>query len=512
MPIKNVPEEIRDVFEKIEKKLKKDHPDWDGEKLYKVTWDIIKKTYKKKDGKWVKKAKYAKSEIEFDLYAIEDYLPIFDRLEFEQWQAAVKKRRDFDGDKDKVVLETSDIKILKQSKYDDIVKAELENKNPDDFIIMEAVLATSKPFVNGNRDSFFPEDMEEAIKEGQMQDFQVGVLDVNHNFFPVGAVVDAYLRDSKVLVGRKMQVVKQIVVIAVFWKWLFLWEAEQIKDWAEANLLKFSMACKQRGGFQCGDCGANSKENYCEHFEKNTYHERIVLKPYYYSISIITPDKMPADENADLLTIASQENNLNQELNEEGGNNMDKVQELEKKILELDKQILELDKAKEKLEDANEALKTSVKEKDTTITTAQEAHNELQGKFEAVEKERDEALKSLDEAKNDLEAAKETIKTYREGEVERIEEEVNSKIDTVEGLSDDAKEYWKNKFKPVLSEEGEVQFDREGFEATLEHMPKVEIEESNPDGDKLVDASQDVKGVGNNRQKDNPKLKSDKVM
>jgi len=474
VPLKSIPEEIRDEWERINEELKKQYPDWNGGKRAAITWTIIKKKYKKdpKTGKWVKRED-VKSEL--DLYKIELFLPFLEKVDLDTWQMAVAKVREFDKAEDSVTVEFDSVEVLDSQSCSDLICANLDNKNPNDYIVLQGVLATSKPFVNGNRDSFYPEHLVEAVDEGQLQGLQVGIIDWNHNFLPMGVVVDSFVRDNKVMVNGKLEKVKQIVVTGVFFKWLYPVEADMIKEWYDANLLKFSMAAKARGGYECGNCGGVSTDP-CDHLVKGTYHERVVLKPRFYAWSIITPEKQPADQNAIPFELASmKEENINQK---NGGEIMEeKIKELEQKLdMLIAKQEEKIrGEYQSQIDTLNRELESIKNEKDELV----KANAQLEEEKKELAQKLDEASANIEELQAKVQELEQSVKKYadviaqhRENEVERINKEIKEKIDAIAGLGDESKEFWFNKFKAEIVE-GELVSKEEEFKEWYDNLPKV---------------------------------------
>jgi hypothetical protein len=179
-----------------------------------------------------------------------------------------------------------------------------EDLKENDFIVIKSVFVTSQPYKNGNKDSFRKDDLTAIASSDQFSETKPGMLDVNHNFFPFGTVIGKELLPAKVMINNKKHEVIQIAVYSVLWAWRFPELAEKVREWGAAGLLKFSMACKATA-HQCGMCGtiAENVDDYCEHLTEGTYNERILIEPKFYANSIITPDKQPADENANALEV-----------------------------------------------------------------------------------------------------------------------------------------------------------------------------------------------------------------
>jgi hypothetical protein len=174
----------------------------------------------------------------------------------------------------------------------------------DDYIIIKSIFATSQPYVNGNKDSFREEDINSVGESKQLSETKPGILDLNHNFFPFGTVIGKKVSPANINFNGETVEVKHLEVYSVLWAWRFPELAENVRDWNEIGLLRFSMACKAKAHL-CGECGveATNVDEYCEHLKDKTYNERILIEPKFYANSIISPDRQPADSNAKALEI-----------------------------------------------------------------------------------------------------------------------------------------------------------------------------------------------------------------
>lgn len=215
---------------------------------------------------------------------------------------AMRRRMEFMNDADpfRVVIEAR-AEIVEAPEEWRLTTAEVgkEDFGDGDYLIIKSVFVTSQPFRNDNRDSFRPEDLAEVGASTQISNARPGILDLNHDFFPYGVVLDKKAVQARVEVAGEATPVTQLEVYSVLWAWRFPELAAAVKKWHQDGKLRFSMACRA-SAYQCGDCGATAKETgeFCEHLLQGTYSERVLIKPKFYANSIITPNKQPADRNA----------------------------------------------------------------------------------------------------------------------------------------------------------------------------------------------------------------------
>ena len=343
-----------------------------------------------------------------------------------------------------------------------LANQDMSNKKPDDFIILKNYLATSLPYINGNGDAFKPEDLVDVVKNGQLSTLQPAIIDWYHDFSPRGNTIGAEVVDTVIdIAGIGKTNVKQIVVYSVFYAWLFPYEADKIREWADKGILTFSMAC-----------GA-------EDIEWINGNNRVLIKPQFLANSIIPPDKNPADENAKLIKIAKQTidntNNL-------GEDNMDKIKELENKIKDLetalkDKEKVIADLTKSELSKENESLKQELdavkaekdsleKEKDELVKANEKEVAELKTKIDALSA-------SVEELKASNEKYSAKIIEMNKEKLEEINKARKEKL--AEFISDEEKlGKWYEKYEAKLSDDGEILTDN-GFDEFVSVLEETSV-------------------------------------
>lgn len=371
------------------------------------------------------------------------------------------------------------VDLQKEDTLKQLIEAKEEfkfiNEKPEDFIILKNVLATSLPYVNGNGDAFRAEDFEKVIKEGQLTYLQPAIIDWNHDFSPRGNTIHAEIMPGEVeIAGLGKQSVKHLVVYSVFYAWLFPYEAEQIREWAEKDILTFSMAC-----------GA-------EDIEYINGNNRVLVNPQFLANSIITPDKKPADKNAKLINMASQKN---------GSNDMDKIKELEDKVktleaalAEKEKQIADLKasnlaKEHEELKQKYEAL---VAEKEELVKEHEKVLAEKDTKINALTASLDEKQKEVESLQTKVDELKSKYVETKKAELEKINEDRKAKL--AEFITDEEKlNKWFDKYQAQMTEEGEILVDNgfDEFVAILSETAKASAKPNDAEPSKKVKASQD---------------------
>jgi len=215
---------------------------------------------------------------------------------------AMRHRLDFLSDEDpfRVVIEAR-AEIVTDPADFNLTTAEIgkEQFDDEDYLIIKSVFVTSQPFRNENRDAFRREDLAAVAGSGQISNTKPGILDLNHDFFPYGVVLDKKAVAASVEMDGEIVEVTQLEVYSVLWAWRFPELAASVRKWYKEGNLKFSMACRA-SAYECGDCGttAAKTEDFCEHLLQGSYSERVLVEPKFYANSIITPNKKPADRNA----------------------------------------------------------------------------------------------------------------------------------------------------------------------------------------------------------------------
>jgi hypothetical protein len=350
----------------------------------------------------------------------------------------------------------------------------IKNKRPNDYILMKSVLCTSLPFVNANGDAFRAEDMVEAVESGQLDKFQPAIVDWGHDFQVYGTTIGAEIRDIELNIdGIGKNNVKQIVVYSVFHAWRFPQHAGKIRKWADKKVLGFSMAC---GAEKATWLNGNSV--------------RVLEKPHYVANSIIPPDGDPADDNARLLEIAQKNDSIpvvystysdvpdnltcafykpeNNKPEHNTGDDMDNAE----KINALEVEIAKLKKENDELKKTETAKKIGELESELAILkTEKENHDAIVAELNDKVKAAEDAQKIAEES---LTTANATIKDLRSGEVERINTERKETIAKIVGEEEEKVNFWLEKYKASVGEDGSIVDPKEEFEQAMNAMPKVE--------------------------------------
>lgn len=295
MPIKSIPEEIREEYEKIMQRLKTDNPKWSGEKRAKVAWGIIKKRYYKNDkGKWVLKKGVKGSVVEnfeswWSLHAAKEIA-----LEEELMEMIDEKTGD-------IILQAScNLVELPQGFSIDTFKPTFEaakipmppRKDSDILYIKQRLLHT-EPFVNSNRFIFPVEDIVGAVNDGQFKPEAGSYVDINHDGIIYGWTLDAEIEDS-VVEGKA---VKGLNVYKIFLAYRYPTEAQAIKLAYKEGNLGASMACNPQT-IECSVCNDNfdNLSSFLSHEHGNTGN-LILHKPRFRASSIILKPFTPADKH-----------------------------------------------------------------------------------------------------------------------------------------------------------------------------------------------------------------------
>ena len=347
----------------------------------------------------------------------------------------------------------------------------LKNTKPNHYILLKSVLCTSLPFVNANGDAFDPDDLVNVVKSGQLDKFQPAIIDWHHDFYVYGHTIGAEIRDESIDVDVLGKVkVKQIVVYSVFQAWLFPYKADKIRIWAEKGILAFSMAC-----------GAESVDFL------NNGSVRVLRNPHFVANSIIPPDSEPADENANLIEIASakekipiinssfeEDHNKNNWYVNEDNNTGDKIMLTEKEILAIQDEIKKLKEANNLLQDEIKGFKES---EDAKKVEALEAEKKvLEEEVKTLKEASEVSITEIETLKTDkveaekkLTANAEALKELRGTEVERLNKERTEKIAELD-LTEDQQKYWESEYTVALDDEGEIMEDQEDFDEFVANM------------------------------------------
>jgi hypothetical protein len=381
--------------------------------------------------------------------------------------------------------------------FEYLKKGSIKNTRPNDYILMKSILCTSLPFVNANGDAFRAEDMLEAVESGQMDKLQPAIVDWHHDFQVYGSTIGAEVVDKEIeITGIGKNTVKQIIVYSVFHAWRFPQKAGKIRKWAEKNVLGFSMAC-----------GA----------EKATYLNggsiRVLEKPHFVANSIIPPDGDPADDNARLLEIAEKKDKIpviyasysevpknltcawynpdNNKPEINTGEDMDNT----KKIEELEATIVSLKEENARLKESESTKKISVLEAElAALKTEQENHNTVVADLNDKIQKAEDAKIAAEQA---LSVANSALKDFRKDEVDRINVTRKASITEVVGNDESKVNFWFEKYKAGVDENGNIVNPKDEFEQAMNAMPKVVTVETTTkiEGDNLgdIDASEKVK-------------------
>lgn len=344
-------------------------------------------------------------------------------------------------------------------------KFNLKNKKPEDFIVLKSVLCTSLPYVNKNGHAFKASDLSAAVDSGQLGNIQPAIIDWRHNFVPMGNTFAAEIIQTEVAVGGMdtVQKVSQIIVYSVFYSWLFPYEGEKIRSWADKGILKFSMAA-----------GADDVEI----INGST---RVLVNPQFMANSIIPPDGEPADENAGLIALAkkNKSNKLTANKNEDA--KMDeKILKLTEDVKALTAKLKEKEGVIAKFEASESAKEKKAIEAKLEKLTAdlEEAKKETAEKVEELKTAKSE----LDELKTKHEDALKMVKEVRQAEVEKINSERKEALSAV--IEDEKEvEYQMASLSASLSEDIEVVDNKEKYEHFIALFKK-----SDATGDAVTDA------------------------
>ena len=303
MPIKSVPGEIREEFEKIANRLKGDHPDWSGEKRAKVTWGIIKKRYYKNDkGKWVLK-KEVKGTLTEDIVswlnlslakAIAKEEQLMDMLHGgEVWCLASAG----------IVAQPANFSIDSLQKTLKAAQMPMPPRKDPDLLFIKQRLLHTEPYVNANRFRFPVADTTAAVDGGQFNPEAGSYVDINHDGHIYGWTLGAEMEDREL---QGIGMVKAVNVYMVFLAYRFPDEAEKIKKAHKEGNLGASMACHPES-IECSKCNVTftSLDAFIQHEHGAQMDAHLILhNPRFRASSIILPPFQPADKYTNPLSLA----------------------------------------------------------------------------------------------------------------------------------------------------------------------------------------------------------------
>lgn len=274
-------------------------PDLSGTEKNDKIWRIVKNRFYKSDNGWLLKDKF-KSSIGED---IQTYLKLYGQ------KAAIMKANipeyygaDFDPERfiwitanDIKRIEKPDINIPWQKYVTAGVLDQIPNKS-DEVLYFSTPLVHSTPYINSNLYAFSKEDLYWARPQFDAQNLIM--VDVNHEYYPVGITLGAEVRDVK-LPGIA-EPVTELAVYGGIMAWRFEALADYMAEQAEFDKMNFSMSADPEY-IKCSVCGGIFKglddPNLCEHI-RNGQAIIHVIRPHFRSASFLTEEYVPADRYA----------------------------------------------------------------------------------------------------------------------------------------------------------------------------------------------------------------------
>jgi len=496
-----LPDHLNEEFEFYLSKIKDDNAGISNKAAIKKTWAIINKRYHKKGDVWEAANSIAGEISKEDFYNL--YSADMDSAP-DLTEQAKEARKRFESYPEKFFIESAGEIVSEFDNAAMLDKAEgMKNSNPENFVLIKSVLCTSYPYVNANGAAFKPEDLKEAVDEGQLGPGRPAILDWVHDFVPYGTTTKAEIEKVKIPIDMgngdtEEQEVSQIVVYSVFWAWLFEEKAAAIRQWYKDKKLGFSMAC-----------GAKSRE-WVE--EENRYFY-FVRKPEFLANSIITPKHNPADKNAlpkDMAVDVSGVTQLsafvkdNQYKRNTGDDfDMNELEKAKARITELESKLSD---AMAKIADFEAKIKgNAVEDLQTQLDEANSKFEALQAEYDELSAKVHDSEEELVSLKAELEGSKEKydkvvaqLVESRKDEAKRINDERREEIASIGNLTDENVDYWASKWTVEVSEDGSLETKADDYAEWFSNMPKAKeddkpVDEESSDDD--ADEDEDPKDV-----------------